>query len=524
MNEMLMTIQTLLAQINPCVGDIQNNKKAILDIIAKHPNHDIIIFPELALCGYPPEDLLLYPGFKEEIEAATQEISEFPTQSLIIFGTIYQGFNAAAIISQQKIQYYYKHILPNYGVFDEKRYFQPGPKDLYQFELKNHRFGLMICEDIWDEHITQRLPKGLDTLVSIHASPFHQQKMHERLQTIKNISNENINLIYVNQVGGQDGLLFDGQSMVVSPNHHITAKAKAFDTDLLSVELKNNQWIGRIEKALPPLAEIYQGLCLGLKDFMQKNSIQKAVLGLSGGIDSALTLAIAVDAIGAEHVHAILMPSQFSADISVIDAKKQAITLGVSYEIIPIEPLVQNFKSHFKNANSLTLQNLQARIRGVLLMAYSNQHQALLINTSNKSESAVGYGTLYGDMCGGFAPLQDVYKTMVYELARFRNHEKEIIPSRVITREPSAELAPNQTDQDDLPPYELLDELLIQIIEKRASEQELIQKYPKDLVQKIFKKIKISEFKRFQAAPGIKITPVAFGKDWRMPISNHWKL
>jgi NAD+ synthase (glutamine-hydrolysing) len=524
MNETLMTIQTLLAQINPCVGDVQNNKKAILDIIAKHPNHDIIIFPELALCGYPPEDLLLYPSFIEEIEAATQEISEYPTQSLIILGTAHQGYNAAAIISKQKIQYYYKHILPNYGVFDEKRYFQSGPKDIFQFELKNHRFGLMICEDIWDEDITKRLPQGLDTLLSIHASPYHQKKMHERLQTIKNISKENINLIYVNQVGGQDGLLFDGQSMVVSPNHHITAKAKAFEADLLSVELKNNQWIGRIEKALPPLAEIYQGLCLGLKDFMHKNGIQKAVLGLSGGIDSALTLAIAVDAIGAEHVHAILMPSQFSADISVIDAEKQAKTLGVSYEIIPIEPLVQNFKNHLTNASSLTLQNLQARIRGILLMAYSNQHQALLINTSNKSESAVGYGTLYGDMCGGFAPLQDVYKTMVYELARFRNHEKEIIPSRVITRAPSAELAPNQTDQDDLPPYELLDELLIQIIEKRASEQELIQKYPKDLVQKIFKKIKISEFKRFQAAPGIKMTPVAFGKDWRMPISNHWKL
>jgi NAD+ synthase (glutamine-hydrolysing) len=519
-----MTIKTLLAQINPCVGDIQNNKKVILDIIANHQEHDIIVFPELALCGYPPEDLLLYPSFIEEIEMAIDEICQFKTKSLVILGTVHQGYNAAAIISNQKIQYYYKHILPNYGVFDEKRYFQSGPKDLFRFELKNHRFGLMICEDIWDKNIAQRLPSDMDTLISIHASPYHQHKMHERLQTIKKITQHNINLIYVNQVGSQDALLFDGQSMVVDCNHHITAKAKAFETDLLSVELQDNTWNGQIEHALKPLEEIYQGLCLGLKDFMHKNGIHKAVLGLSGGIDSALTLAIAVDAIGAENVHAILMPSQYTADMSLIDAEQQASTLGVSFEIIPIEPMVQAFKATLKTPNALTMQNLQARVRGVLLMAYSNQHQALLINTSNKSETAVGYGTLYGDMCGGFAPLQDVYKTMVYELARFRNQTQEVIPTRVITRAPSAELAPNQTDQDDLPPYDILDAILIEIIENRASEEALFQQYPKDLVEKIFRKMKISEFKRFQAAPGLKITSVAFGKDWRFPISNHWKV
>jgi NAD+ synthase (glutamine-hydrolysing) len=518
-------MKALLAQINPCVGDISHNLKCILEIIEQHQDHQIIVFPELALCGYPPEDLLLYSSFIQEMEHAIETIRKLATPSLVIVGTVHHHHNSAAIIYRHQVQYAYKYQLPNYGVFDEKRYFKAGPSEVFQFELEHHRFAVMICEDVWDKNIHHRLSgTNIETLISLHASPYHQHKYQERLTVLKNISEKKIHHIYVNQVGGQDSLLFDGQSLVVNSNNQISAKAKAFSNDLVSIEYQNGQWLGTIAPSLNPFEEIYQGLCLGLKDFMGKNGIHKAVLGLSGGIDSALTLAIAVDAIGPENIHAILMPSQYTADISIIDAQTQAQTLGVSYEIISIEPMLESFKNTIQEPSSLTLQNLQARVRGVLLMAYSNQHQALLINTSNKSETAVGYGTLYGDMCGGFAPLQDIYKTMVYQLACYRNQHQEIIPNRVITRAPSAELAPNQTDQDDLPPYDVLDKILIEILEHRVSEEKLIQSYEPELVKKIFRKIKNSEFKRFQAAPGIKVTPVAFGKDWRFPISNHWKL
>lgn len=517
-----MSISILLAQINPCVGDIDANQKTIKEIIQNHTECDLIIFPELALCGYPPEDLLCYPQFHEEMSQALHQIAKIPTSSMIILGTIQQNFNAAAIIHQQKIQFYHKQNLPNYGVFDEKRYFQTGHHLPYIFQIQKHRFGLMICEDIWSEPELKEL--GIDTLISIHASPYEINKLHKRLGVIQPISQHGIHTIYVNQVGGQDGLLFDGQSMIVNNKMKIVARAKAFETHLLKATFQNHQWRGHIESPLEPSQEIYQALCLGLKDFMKKNGFQKAVLGLSGGIDSALTLAIATDAIGSENVHAILMPSPYTAPISIEDAKMQAQNLGVSHEIIPIEPLFKSFGQSLPTLSNLTRQNLQARIRGVLLMAYSNEHQALLLNTSNKSETAVGYGTLYGDMCGGYAVLQDVYKTLVYELAKYRNTQGVCIPERVISRAPSAELAPNQTDQDDLPPYDILDAMLIDILEHRWSSMELKKKYPAHTVDKILKKIKNSEFKRFQAPPGCKITSVAFGKDWRFPLSNHWEI
>ena len=517
-----MRIHTLLAQINPCVGDIQANMKSIEAIIHQHTHMDLIIFPELALCGYPPEDLLCYPEFHQEVHAALLKISKIPTPSTIILGTIHQGFNAAAHIHHHQIQYYYKKNLPNYGVFDKKRYFQAGKKRPYHFEIKKHRFGLMICEDIWS--LCDLSDLELDTLITINASPYEQNKFQKRLDVIQSISKQSIHTIYVNQVGGQDALVFDGQSMVINPNQEIVARAKAFSPQLLEITYQAHQWTGEIAPNMPPLAEIYQALCLGLKDFMHKNGFQKAVLGLSGGIDSALTLAIACDAIGAENVHAILMPSPFTSPMSIDDAKMQATTLGITYEVISIEPHMQSFQQSFKNMSQLTYQNLQARIRGVILMAYSNEHQALLLNTSNKSESAVGYGTLYGDMCGGYAVLQDVYKTQVYQLAEYRNTQTMVIPKRVITRAPSAELAPYQTDQDDLPPYEILDAMLIDIIEHRCTQQELHQKYETEMVDKILKKIKQSEFKRFQAPPGCKVTSVAFGKDWRFPLSQRWKI
>lgn len=517
-----MNIRTLIAQINPCVGDINTNLKSIEEIIHLHPHMDLIIFPELTLCGYPPEDLLCYPEFHRQVHEALLKITKISTPSTIILGTTHQDFNTAAHIHQHQIQYYHKRNLPNYGVFDEKRYFKPGTENPYHFEIKGHRFGLMICEDIWSECDLSYLK--LDTLITINASPYEQNKFQKRLDVIQSVSKQGIHTIYVNQVGGQDTLVFDGQSMVINQNQEIVARAKAFIPELLEVTYQANQWKGMIATPLTPLAEIYQALSLGLKDFMHKNGIQKAVLGLSGGIDSALTLAIACDAIGAENVHAILMPSPFTSPMSVSDAKIQATTLGASYEVIAIEPHMQSFQSSFKNISNLTHQNLQARIRGVILMAYSNEHQALLLNTSNKSETAVGYGTLYGDMCGGYAVLQDVYKTKVYQLADYRNTLTKVIPERVITRAPSAELAPHQTDQDDLPPYDILDAMLVDILERRCTLKELHQKYEVHMVDKILKKIKQSEFKRFQAPPGCKISSVAFGKDWRVPITHHWKI
>ena len=520
-----MKMNILLAQINPCVGDIHANQKKITDILLNHQQYDIIIFPELAVCGYPPEDLLFYSEFLESMNKAIEEIAKIQTPSIIILGTVHQGYNAAAFIQNNKIQYYYKHTLPNYGVFDEKRYFKIGDEKFFSFEYHNHRFGLMICEDIWASQNLEFLKsKPIDTLISINASPYEMNKKINRETVLQKINELDINTIYVNQVGGQDGLVFDGQSMVFDQKHQLMAKAKAFHEDLLPLHFDGQHWEGTIAPALSHLEEVYQAISLGLSDFMKKNGFQKAVLGLSGGIDAALTLAIASDAIGSQNIHAILMPSQYTASASIQDAIQQAKTLNVSYEIIHIEPLVDAFKKTLNNPSSITLQNLQARIRGVLLMAYSNEHQALLLNTSNKSEIAVGYGTLYGDMCGGYAPLQDLYKTKVYELAHFRNKKSMVIPQHVITRAPSAELAPNQTDQDDLPPYDILDQLLVDVIEKRFSEHQLNEKYGIPLVEKILKKIKISEFKRFQAPPGCKITAVAFGKDWRIPITHHWKI
>lgn len=517
-----MSIVILLAQINPCVGDIQANLKMIREVIEKNTHTDLIIFPELALCGYPPEDLLNYAEFHQDIQSAIEELSKIKTQSMIILGTVHQSYNAAAIIQHQSIQYYYKQMLPNYGVFDEKRYFKKGDNLTLTFELKSHHFGLMICEDIWQKQDLSSLK--IDTLISINASPYEQDKFEKRLKVIESISKQGIHTIYVNQVGGQDALVFDGQSVIVDKRNQIVARAKAFEPHLLEARYQNHQWQSSIESPLLAMQEVYQALCLGLKDFMKKNGFQKAVLGLSGGIDSALTLAIASDAIGPKNVHAILMPSPYTASMSIEDAKLQAINLGVGYNIIPIEPLFDTFQQSLQSQSNLTLQNLQARIRGVLLMAYSNEHQALLLNTSNKSETAVGYGTLYGDMCGGYAVLQDVYKTMVYQLAQYRNTQGKVIPERVITRAPSAELVPNQTDQDDLPAYDILDAMLIDIIEHQLTTTEMIKKYPESLVNKILTKIKNSEFKRFQAPPGCKITTHAFGKDWRFPLSNHWKL
>jgi len=524
-------INILLAQFNARVGAIQENYRRILNIIDTHQEQvDLIVFPELAICGYPPEDLLLFPDFIQEIEDAMDALVNHPSKTKILIGYPRREqnhlFNSVALIENNTLRFYDKRQLPNYSVFSEARYFSIGTSPYLTFSIKNHSFGVLICEDIWNQNEIKAIQKqGIDTLISINASPYHQDKLAQRLEILKHVTQQPINHIYVNCVGGQDEILFDGQSLALNQLGEIQAKGNAFKNELIAITIDNQKMTGPIAKPLSKLKEVYQALQFGLKEFIQKNHIKKVVLGLSGGIDSALTLAIAVDALGFENVHAILMPSQHTAQMSIDDAVSQAKILNVSYEIIPIEPYYQQFaNTQCEKLLPLTAQNLQARIRGLLLMTYSNQHQALLLSTSNKSETAVGYCTLYGDMCGGYAVLKDVYKTQIYELANFVNCDTVIIPNRVITRAPTAELAPNQTDQDDLPGYDILDKLLKDIIEHKLEEKELIKKYPRDMVEKIVKKIKQSEFKRFQAAPGTKISATAFGKDWRIPICNDWKL
>lgn len=524
-------IRVLMAQINSIVGDITNNSQKILEIINKHhQHHDLIIFPELAICGYPPEDLLLQDDFLRQIDTELKKIMAFKTNCAILLGLPRKDKderkNSAAYIYQNQVNFYDKQALPNDSVFSESRFFTEGQGPYLYFKIKNHQFGVLICEDIWQEGpVKGLLQHPIDTLIAINASPYFQGKMQQRQAIFSKI---NTHIIYVNLIGGQDEVIFDGQSMVIDKNQKICAKASIFTEDLLSVVYQNNTWQGHISPDLHPTEELYEALKLGLKDFLQKNHISKVVLGLSGGIDSALTLAIASDILEAKNIKAVLMPSPYTASISIDDAVAQAKTLNVPYDIVPIDSFYQQFNQELEHTfqtplQSLTHQNLQARIRGMILMAYANQHQALLLSTSNKSESAVGYCTLYGDMCGGFSVIKDVYKTQVYQLADYVNRKKEIIPKRVITRAPSAELAPNQTDQDDLPDYELLDKLLKDIIEHRLSLQQLIDKgYEQPLITKIFNKLKGSEFKRFQAAPGSKVSQVSFGRDWRFPISNGW--
>jgi NAD+ synthase (glutamine-hydrolysing) len=527
------SLQVLMAQLNPTVGALNTNTQEMIDIIKQYDDEmDLIIFPELAICGYPPEDLLLHQEFVEEIAACLEKIRVSCQKATVIVGLARkhqeQIFNSAALIQNQTIQFYDKQSLPNYGVFDEHRYFSTGNGTPCIFEIKGMRFAILICEDIWVHQTVKKLSSlNLDTLIIINASPYETDKIKKRLETLKSNQIQGAHQLYVNLVGGQDELLFDGQSMAINKDGVLKAKGPAFEKYLLKLRIDTNDIDGSIYESRPPIEELYKALCLGLKDFGQKNGFKKIVLGLSGGIDSALTLAIAVDAFGKDHVHALLMPSQHTDPIGVEDAIEEARLLGVGYNIIPISPLFKEY-AHTLNEifdpNALCLQNLQARIRGMLLMAYANQHHALVLTTSNKSETAVGYATLYGDMCGGFAVLKDIYKTKIYELAQYRNLNGIVIPERVIQRAPSAELAPNQKDQDDLPPYDLLDEVLFLMIEKRAHPEEIIAKgYAKEMVEKIYSKLQSSEFKRVQAAPGLKVTSVNFGKDWRYPITNHTK-
>jgi len=526
-------LNILMAQINPMIGAINANADHIINVIKNHQtSHDLIVFPELVLTGYPPEDLLLRASFHQQIAEALTKISAVVEDCHVLVGHPYitnaQCFNSATVFYQgNRLAIYHKQKLPNYAVFDEARYFTPGEKEPCVLTVDGYRFGIAICEDIWNnEPIDQLIQAGVKNLICLNASPFHYNKYQERETLLQGLAHRGFSVIYINQVGGQDELVFDGQSLAVDSNGKICARAKAFREDLSTVQIDNNIMSGKIEPLLTKNESIYQALVFGLRDYVEKNGFPGVLIGLSGGIDSALTLAIAVDALGASRVHAVMMPSRYTAEMSVSDAQEQINTLGVSSNLLSIEPAYNAFLSTLAPAfegykTDTTEENLQARIRGTLLMALSNKTGKMVLTTSNKSETAVGYATLYGDMAGGFSVLKDLLKTQVYTLARYRNSVSAIIPERVLTRAPSAELAENQTDQDSLPNYDILDSIIIDYMENNLPASEIIDKgFKSDEVIKVIKLIQRNEYKRRQAAPGVKISPRAFGRDWRMPITS----
>ena len=531
-----------LAQCNFLVGDIDGNADRIIAITTKYSeekNIDLIVFPELALSGYPPEDLLFRPGFYKRCERAMSHIIKSTKDTAIIIGYPARDsnllFNKAAFIYQGKIiADYAKQELPNYTVFDEKRYFTPGEKSCV-VKFKNFKIGLLICEDLWHAAPIAKAKKaGAELIVSINASPFDKNQVRARENTLKKrVTETQLPIVYCNIVGGQDELVFDGGSMTINAKGNRCLQAPYFSESIVttSVTRDTNSHIVGIEKhELPPRlsqeSQIYHALTLGVHDYIAKNHFPGALVGLSGGIDSALTLAIAVDAIGANKVTAVLMPSPYTAKISIEDAIAEAKALNVNYHIIEIEPLLSAFLKAlsplFVNTSpDATEENLQARIRGMLLMALSNKFGKIVLTTGNKSEMSVGYATLYGDMAGGFSVIKDVPKTLVYKLAHYRNALGNIIPERVFMRAPTAELKPNQTDQDKLPPYDILDSILERYIEKDEEPMQLIKAgFNEKIVNDVINMINTNEYKRRQAPIGIRLTQRAFGKDRRYPITS----
>jgi NAD+ synthase (glutamine-hydrolysing) len=526
-----------MAQINPCVGDITGNCNKIIALcseVAQQAVADWVIFPELTLTGYPPEDLLLRPALKLRIEAALARLcAELPAQLAVVVGypkaTEAGLYNAAGVIFGGQIQLeYFKQCLPNYQVFDEKRYFIPGDS-MPVWQHKGTCVALSICEDIWHAGpAAYAQAAGAQVLINLNASPFHRGKHLTREQVVADrIRETGLAVVYVNQMGGQDELVFDGGSFAMNGQGQLLARAESFveETTLVTLDKPTS-----IAPAPAELASVYTALVLGVRDYVGKNRFKGAVLGLSGGIDSALTLAIAVDALGAERVDAVMMPFRYTSDMSQTDAALQASLMGVRYQSISIEPIFSAFeaalKPAFHNAPvDKTEENLQARSRGVILMALSNKTGSLVLTTGNKSEMSVGYATLYGDMAGGLDVLKDVPKTLVFALARYRNSLNPVIPERVITRPPSAELAPGQKDEDSLPPYEVLDQILALYIEEDASAADIIKRgFAAETVKKVLRMVDLNEYKRRQAAIGIRISQRGFGRDRRYPITNGWTL
>ncbi len=534
-----MTLRISLAQINLLVGDIVGNATRVIETACRARDEqqaDAVVFPELTLTGYPPEDLLLRPELLRRVERELARIRDTVKDIDVILGypRASQGklYNTAGIVRNGKVfAEYHKQFLPNYSVFDEKRYFEPG-QEACVFEIKGVVTALTVCEDIWeDAPASQAAVAGARLLININASPYHYGKSPERLKLLQRRARDNgLAVVYVNLVGGQDELVFDGGSFVVNAEGELTQRCQYFSETLMLVEVDTRDGIlPRSAEIVPEPDEdesVYRALVLGVRDYVNKNGFEAAVLGLSGGIDSALTLAIAADALGADRVEAVMMPSRHTAEMSNDDALAEAQALGVQHRVIPIEPAFKAFLDMLAPEfaglpQDVTEENIQARCRGIILMAISNKKGKILLTTGNKSEMAVGYTTLYGDMAGGFAPLRDVPKTLVYRLARYRNGVSKVIPERVLQRAPSAELAPEQADSDSLPPYEILDPILLRYVEQDQSLDEIVSAgFEKAMVRRVIELVDRNEYKRRQAPPGIKITRRAFGRDRRYPITT----
>ncbi len=569
-------VRLALAQINSTVGDIEGNTEKIISLIkeAKAKDCDIIAFPELAITGYPPEDLLFKTSFIKANLKALEKIANHSRNIISIIGFVDKNkdiYNAAAVLLDGKIvAKYHKNYLPNYGVFDEVRYFQRG-NEISILDINGTKIGLSICEDIWypENPINIQAIEGASLVININASPYHIGKTKEREDLLKvRARDNNIAIAYVNLVGGQDELVFDGNSIVVGPDGSFIAKADAFKEELLicdielesvfRMQLKDNRLRNlratykreervnvipvdykfkekvehidqKITLDLTETEEVYNALVLGVRDYIHKNGFEKVVIGLSGGIDSSLTATIAVDALGKDNVKGVLMPSQFTSRESIEDAQELAENLGIEIFIFPIKDIFNKYMDILSPVFEglkwdVTEENLQARIRGNLLMALSNKFGWIVLATGNKSEMSVGYATLYGDMVGGFAVLKDVYKTKVYELAEYRNSVSPVIPKRVLEKPPSAELRPNQKDEDELLPYQILDEIIRLYVEEDLSLEEIAARgFDKKSVEKVIRMIDRNEYKRRQAPIGIRITKRAFGKDRRMPITNKFR-
>ena len=543
----------VMAQLNFVVGAIDDNTTLLIDSARRaiaESNAQFVIFPELTLTSYPPEDLLLRPSLAPRMKVAMDRILAAKLPTTLVFGYPESSdgklYNSLAVVDHGKLlATYRKQCLPNYQVFDERRYFQAGNQPCV-LEIHGLRLGFTICEDLWEEMPTQQFEhQSLDLLLNINASPFHRGKACERRQLLKRRAQAiGAPIAYVNLVGGQDELVFDGGSLAVDSVGNAVVQAPQFEAGLYPAVFKLSS-SGRYEPACgscatqpSDLAQVYKALTIGVRDYVTKNGFKGVVLGLSGGIDSALTLAIAVDALGAHAVHAVMMPFEYTSQLSRDAAAEQAATLGVAYRSISIKSIYDQFvgalASEFEGlAEDVTEQNLQARCRGVLLMAISNKKGYLVLTTGNKSEIAVGYSTLYGDMAGGFDVLKDVSKTLVYELSKYRNElggagesgTFQAIPQRVIDRPPSAELAPGQVDQDNLPPYDILDRILELYIEEDASASAIVAEgFDEQLVRRVLRLVDVNEYKRRQSPTGVRLTRRGFGRDRRYPITNGWPI
>ncbi|HEX9812546.1 MAG TPA: NAD+ synthase [Burkholderiales bacterium] len=527
------------AQINLLVGDVAGNVRKMTEVVARARDElkgDLVVFPELAITGYPPEDLLLRADLIARAEHGLSELARAAKGIDVVVGYPHRRdgalYNAAAVLRDGSVRaIYHKHHLPNYGVFDEKRYFTPAAEPCV-LKIGSTPVGITICEDLWASGpIEQSVAAGAKLVVNINASPYNKNKSRERFGLAEGYAKRlHVPFVYLNLVGGQDELVFDGESFALDAAGRMTWRAPAFTEGLYPIDFAVDGNVvpvpGEIAPELSEEESVYGALVLGVRDYVQKNRFAGAVIGLSGGIDSALTLCIAVDALGADRIEAVLMPSQYTAAMSVEDARAQAEALGVRYRIIPIEPVFQSFlgalRDEFRGLKpDTTEENIQARVRGVLLMAISNKTGKMVLTTGNKSEMSVGYATLYGDMAGGFAAIKDVPKTLVYRIAAMRNRRGAVIPQRVFDRPPSAELAPDQKDTDSLPPYEILDPILERYVERDQSAEEIIAAgFEAAAVRRVLAMVDRNEYKRRQAAPGVRITPRAFGRDRRYPITS----